>query len=155
MWLWKAIWCVKPLSALCGTKQAERAVGVARAACFEPLARRIRQRWCLSLVCLVPVRCHSTRSLYYPSHSISSQHPSWYLSRYLSRYHSRYPSESLPRFLMDPSGTHFDMPTWITINKSAYFLIVTLQNPCLNVFRQKIDFTIKKMAVFLIVTVWT
>ena len=31
-----------------GTKQAERAVGVARAACFEPLARRIRQRWCLT-----------------------------------------------------------------------------------------------------------
>ena len=34
--------------ALWGTKQAERALGVARAACFEPLARRIRQRWCLT-----------------------------------------------------------------------------------------------------------
>ena len=44
----KAI-CMKQRSTLCGTKQAERAVGVARAACFEPLARRIRQRWCLPL----------------------------------------------------------------------------------------------------------
>ena len=43
---------ITPWSALKGTKQAERAVGVARAACFEPLARRIRQRWCLSGVTL-------------------------------------------------------------------------------------------------------
>ena len=35
--LLKAI-CMKQRSTLCGTKQAERAVGVARAACFEPLA---------------------------------------------------------------------------------------------------------------------
>ena len=39
-------------------------------------------------------------------------------------------STSLTRYLVYLSGTDFDVSTWITINKSAYFLIVTLQNPC-------------------------
>ena len=33
---------------------------------------------------------------------------------------------------MDPAGPDFDVSTWITINKSADFLIVTRQNPCFS-----------------------
>ena len=33
---------------------------------------------------------------------------------------------------MDPAGPEFDVSTWITIKKTAYFLIVTLQKDCFS-----------------------
>ena len=94
--------------ALWGTKQAERAPGVARAACFEPLARRIRQRWCLSGVTL-----HYIFSTYLSTSLCISP----YILLWIPPCHS---------------SPYFDISTWITINKSAYFLIVTLQKPCFS-----------------------
>ena len=103
--LWKVICCVKPWHALWGTKQAERAVGVARAACFEPLARRIRQRWCLSPVCLSAVcflsaSCLSVVCLFVCLFSFSF-HSTHTLSLHLSLDSSWIPLTLLWRFYLD------------------------------------------------------
>ena len=66
-----------------GTKQAERAPGVARADCFEPLARRIRQRWCLHTKCTYRVVHKKLVHMYY-LHLKTHQNPPKQL-----RYHTK------------------------------------------------------------------
>ena len=78
---------------------------------------------CLPVVCLVLVWCLSVCCLFVCCLSVCCLSGVCLLPLYTL-------STSLTRFLVYISGTDFDVSTWITINKSAYFLIVTIQKPC-------------------------
>ena len=91
-----------------GTQQAEQPLGWA--------AQLAENRWLAHSPAVVPV---------------------WYLSvtclvSLYTIYLSASLSTSFSRFLMDPSGSYFDVSTWITINKTADFLIVTPQKACFS-----------------------